>query len=60
MALILSRRAGETIHIGSSITITICQLKKSQVSLAIEAPKDVTILREEVKRRNETKRKENH
>lgn len=55
--LILSRRAGEVIHIGDSIKLTILSAHsesgKLQVRVGIDAPKEVVILREEVKQRNE-------
>jgi carbon storage regulator len=46
--LILSRKTGETIRIGNDITITIQEIKGTQVKIGIEAPKDVSILREEL------------
>jgi carbon storage regulator len=39
--LILTRRAGETVMVGSDITITVLGVKGNQVRIGINAPKDV-------------------
>ncbi|MGH6618856.1 MAG: carbon storage regulator CsrA [Alphaproteobacteria bacterium] len=46
--LILTRRAGETVMIGSDITITVLGVKGNQVRIGINAPKDVAVHREEI------------
>lgn len=46
--LILTRRIGESIIIGKNITVTILSIKGSQVRVGIDAPKDVTVHREEI------------
>ncbi len=46
--LILTRRAGETVMIGSDVTITVLGVKGNQVRLGINAPKDVAVHREEI------------
>ena len=46
--LILTRRAGETVMIGSDITITVLGVKGNQVRIGINAPKDVSVHREEI------------
>ncbi len=46
--LILTRKPGEKIQIGDNITICVVDLGKGHVKLGIEAPKNVTILRQEV------------
>ena len=46
--LILTRRIGETLKIGDDIEVTILAIKGNQVRLGIEAPKEVTVHREEV------------
>jgi carbon storage regulator len=46
--LILTRRPKESLRIGDDVTITILALKHNQVRVGIEAPKDVTVHREEV------------
>ena len=46
--LILTRKLGEKITIGDDITITLVEIKGTQVKLGIEAPKHVEIHRQEV------------
>lgn len=49
--LILTRRLGESILIGDNITVTVMSVKGNQVKLAINAPTDVAVHREEVAER---------
>lgn len=49
--LILTRRIGETIVIGSDVTVTITGIKGNQVRLGISAPKTVPVHRREIYRR---------
>ncbi len=46
--LILTRRVGETLMIGSEIAVTVLGIKGQQVRIGIAAPKDVAVHREEV------------
>jgi carbon storage regulator len=46
--LILTRRVGESLMIGDSIAVTVLGLKGNQVRIGIDAPKSVTVHREEV------------
>ncbi len=46
--LILTRRVGETIVIGDNITFTVLGVKGNQVRLGANAPKEVSIHREEI------------
>ncbi|MGA8181268.1 MAG: carbon storage regulator CsrA [Desulfobacterales bacterium] len=46
--LILTRKLGEKITIGDDITITLVEIKGTQVKLGIEAPKHIEIHRQEV------------
>ena len=46
--LILTRRVGETLMIGDSVTVTVLGVKGNQVRLGINAPKDVGVHREEI------------
>lgn len=49
--LVLSRKAGEVIWIGDKISVRVMEvLYNGRVRLGIEAPPEVTILREELKR----------
>ena len=47
--LILTRKEGQTLHIGDEIAVTVTQIKGKQVRIGIDAPKDVPIHREEAK-----------
>ena len=49
--LILTRQAGETVMIGSDVTITVLGVKGNQVRIGINAPKDVAVHREEIYKR---------
>ncbi len=46
--LILTRRAGESVMVGSDITITVLGVKGTQVRIGINAPKDIAVHREEI------------
>jgi len=46
--LVLSRKKGESIWLGDEIEITISEIKGDQVRIAINAPKNITILRGEL------------
>lgn len=46
--LILSRMVGEKIMIGDDITVMIVDVDRTRVRLGIEAPKGVSVHREEV------------
>ena len=49
--LILTRRTGENLRIGDDIEIKVLEMKGSQIRLGIQAPKHVTVHREEVYQR---------
>ena len=46
--LVLTRRIGEALRIADDILVTIVDVKGNQVRLGIDAPADVTVLREEL------------
>jgi carbon storage regulator CsrA len=48
--LVLSRKAGERIHVGDDITVEVRRVAGNRVTLAIEAPRTVRILRGELER----------
>ncbi len=49
--LILTRRAGETLMIGDNVSITVLGVKGNQVRIGVNAPKDVSVHREEIYQR---------
>ena len=49
--LILTRRIGETVVIGDDINITVLGVKGNQVRLGVNAPKDISVHREEIYQR---------
>ncbi len=51
--LALTRKVGEDIWIGEEIRVVVSRCRDGQVGLAFEAPPEVTILRGEIKRRQE-------
>ena len=46
--LILTRRVGETVMIGEDVTVTVLRVKGNQVRLGVNAPKSVSVQREEI------------
>ena len=46
--LVLTRKAGESIVIGSDIRVTVLEIQGRQIRLGIEAPTDVSVHRGEV------------
>jgi carbon storage regulator len=47
--LVLTRKPGEKIHIGGDITIIVVNVKGTKIRLGIDAPKEVAVLRAELK-----------
>ncbi len=46
--LILTRRVGEVVRIGDDISVTVLEVKGTQVRMGFSAPKEVAVHREEV------------
>jgi carbon storage regulator len=46
--LVLTRRANQSIMIGADIVVTVLDVKGDQVRIGIQAPRSVTVHREEV------------
>lgn len=46
--LILTRKIGESIIIGDNIIVKVVETGKNSVRIGIDAPKDITVLRQEV------------
>ncbi len=49
--LILTRRSGESIMINDNIVITTLDIRGNQVRIGVEAPKDISVHREEIYQR---------
>jgi carbon storage regulator len=49
--LILTRKVGESIRINENVCITVMEVDGKNIKLGIEAPKEISIHREEVFRR---------
>ncbi len=52
--LILTRRIGESVMIGDKVTVTVLGVKGNQVRLGVNAPRDVSVHREEIYERIKT------
>lgn len=46
--LILRRKPGESFRVGNHVTITVLSSKDNEVQIAIDAPKEVAVLRSEL------------
>lgn len=46
--LILTRRPGESIHLGDNIKITVLSIQGKQIKIGLEVPDDMTVYREEI------------
>lgn len=51
--LILTRRVGESLIIGDNVTLTVLGVKGNQVRVGVDAPRDVTVHREEIAKRDD-------
>ena len=56
--LVLTRKAGETIHVGGDIFIRVLRTQAGRVRIGIVAPEDVSIGREEIYQRGERQERE--
>jgi carbon storage regulator len=46
--LVLTRRAGESVMIGNDVVVTVLEARGDVIRLGIQAPRDVSVHREEV------------
>ncbi|ENU30363.1 carbon storage regulator [Acinetobacter sp. CIP-A165] len=49
--LIMTRRVGETLMIGDQVSVTVLGVKGNQVRIGVNAPKEVSVHREEIYQR---------
>ena len=57
--LVLSRKEGESIAIGGEIVITVFEVSRGRVRLGIEAPREISVQRGEVRRAMEREEERN-
>lgn len=48
MALLLTRKYGESIIIGDTVKVTVLEINGNNVKIAIEAPKEISVHRLEI------------
>lgn len=53
--LILTRRVDESLVIGDNVTVTILGVKGNQVRIGVDAPRDVSVHREELAQKQDGK-----
>jgi len=53
--LILTRRVDESLVIGDNVTVTILSVKGNQVRIGVDAPRDVTVHREELAQKQDSR-----
>lgn len=56
--LVVTRKSGESILIGDNIEVSISKIEDGSVKIAIEAPKDIRILRKEIYKQVERENRE--
>ena len=57
--LVLGRKIGETIIIGDDVTVTVVGYQQGQIRLAINAPRNVSVHREEIYNRIQAEKEKN-
>ena len=55
--LILTRRTGEKIRIGDDVTVTVLDVNGNQVRIGFDAPKSVSVHRQEIYERIEDEKR---
>lgn len=58
--LMLTRRIGDALMIGDTIKVAVVEVKGDQVRIGIAAPCDVPVYREEIFRRIQRERSDDH
>ncbi len=46
--LVLSRKLGQSFHIGPEVRITIVKIDRNSIRIGIDAPDDISVQREEI------------
>jgi carbon storage regulator len=54
--LVIRRRAGESLFIGDDVEIKVLEVGPTQIKLGIAAPKEITVLRSEVRQTQQANR----
>ncbi|MEM1152781.1 MAG: carbon storage regulator [Pseudomonadota bacterium] len=57
MTLVLTAKEGERVYIGEEIVVTAARVKDGYVQLGIDAPRDVVVDREKVRRQRKANEK---
>lgn len=53
--LILTRRVDESLVIGDNVTVTVLGVKGNQVRIGVDAPRDVSVHREELAQKHDVR-----
>jgi carbon storage regulator len=54
--LILTRRPTQTVAIGSDITVTVLEIRGTQVRIGVKAPRDIAVFRQEMIEKTKARR----
>ncbi len=60
MSLVLTRRIGEAICIGESVRVIVVAIQGDKVRLAVEAPRDLPVDRQEVREKKDYNQRGTH
>ena len=52
--LVITRKAGEAVHIGDNIVVRILGIQNGQTSIGIDAPKEIEIQRDNIKNKKKS------
>jgi len=58
--LILTRKTNETLMVGDEVTVTVLGVKGNQVRIGINAPRTISVHREEVYERINSEKQKDH
>jgi len=57
MSLVLTRRVGESIQIGADIVVTVTEIRGLQARITIEAPREVSVDRAEIRKAKDAEKR---